>query len=98
MPRQEANFKARPAPPPVALLFAVAGFPPPARERFDDETSLDPEALDAVLRSLSFVGPALGPGARAALLADARALAAAYGGAVWRREVALAWARRGTPA
>lgn len=91
---RSANFKARPAPPPVGLLFAAAGLPAPAEERFDDAASLDGDALDAVLRSLSFVGPALGPAALAALLADARALAAAHGGAVWRREVALAWAGR----
>ncbi len=46
-----------------------------------------------MLRSLSYVGPALGPEALAALLADARALAAAHGGAVWRRDVTLHWAR-----
>ena len=91
---QRANFKARPAAPPVAQLFAEAGLPPPADERFQDEAVLDPEALEAILRSLSFVGPALGPDGVAALLADARALAAAHGGAVWRREIALAWSRR----
>lgn len=90
----EANPKARPAPPPVALLCAVAGLPPPAEERFEDEVPLEPERLDAVLRSLSFAGPALGPARLAALLADARALAAAHGGAPWRREIALAWSRR----
>ena len=46
-----------------------------------------------MLRSLSYVGPALGPQALAALLADARALAASHGGAVWRRELVLEWAR-----
>ena len=50
---------------------------------------LDDEALDAVLRSLSFAGPALGPAALARLLEDARALAGEHGGAVWRRELAL---------
>ncbi len=90
-----ANFKARPAPPPVGLLFAVAGLGAPASEAFEAEEALAPERLDAVLRSLSYVGPALGAGALAALLADARALAEAHGGAVWRRELALAWARTG---
>ncbi len=55
---------------------------------------LAPEALEAVLRSLSYVGPALGPAALEALLADARALADAHGGAVLAREIELAWARR----
>jgi SAM-dependent methyltransferase len=90
-----ANFKARPAPPPVARFFAEACLPPPAEERSCDETALDGDALEAVLRSISFVGPALGPDALGALLADARALAAAHGGAVWRREISLAWSRRG---
>jgi len=90
-----ANFKARPNPPPVALLFAEAGLPAPEEpERYDDEVLLPPERLDAVLRSLSYVGPAIGPDALAALLADARALAEAHGGAVWRREIALDWSRR----
>jgi hypothetical protein len=59
-----------------------------------DEVRLEPDALDAVIRSLSYAGPALGPGALAALLSDARALAAAHGGAVWRRDLALFHARR----
>jgi SAM-dependent methyltransferase len=88
-----ANPKARPAPPPVALLCAVAGLPPPAEERFEDEVRLEDERLDAVLRSLSFVGPALGPARLDGLLAEARALAARHGGAVWRRELALSWSR-----
>ncbi|WP_242355061.1 MULTISPECIES: class I SAM-dependent methyltransferase [Anaeromyxobacter] len=88
-----ANFKARPAAPPVGLLFSVAGLGAPETEGFDDEEELGPERLDAVLRSLSYVGPALGEGALAALLADARALASVHGGAVWRRELTLAWAR-----
>ncbi|WP_242345428.1 class I SAM-dependent methyltransferase [Anaeromyxobacter terrae] len=90
-----ANFKARPAPPPVGLLFSVAGLGAPVSERFEAEEELTPSRLDAVLRSLSYVGPALGETALAALLADGRALADAHGGAVWRRELALAWARRG---
>jgi SAM-dependent methyltransferase len=88
-----ANFKARPAAPPVGLLFSVAGLGAPAEERFLAEERLVPERLDAVLRSISYVGPALGPEALAALLADARALAAAHDGAVWRRDIALHWAR-----
>jgi SAM-dependent methyltransferase len=89
-----ANVKARPGDPPVALLLSVAGLPPGALEEFEDETSLEPPRLEAVLRSLSYVGPALGPATLDALLADARALAAAHGAAVWRRRIALAWSRR----
>ncbi len=88
-----ANFKARPAPPPVELFFSLAGLPTPAEESFGDEAALEPSALEAVLRSLSYVGPALGPGRLAALLSEARELAAAHGGAVWKREMRLSWAR-----
>ncbi len=89
-----ANPKARPRPPPIALLFSVAGLPAPVEERLDDAVPLDDEALSAVVRSLSYAGPALGAVALERLLAEARALARAHGGAVWRREIVLAWARR----
>lgn len=93
-----ANPKARRAPLPVALVAALATGTRPAVERFAHEVVLDDEGLEAVLRSISCVGPALGPAALAALLADARALARAHGGAVWRREILLHWARRPGPA
>jgi SAM-dependent methyltransferase len=88
------NPRARRLDPPVDLVFSVAGLRAPAEERFEDETPLDPDRLDAVLRSLSYVGPALGPAALARLLADARALAIEHGGAAWTRTIALRWARR----
>jgi SAM-dependent methyltransferase len=90
----QANPRARPAPPPLERFFAHLGGSPPALEPFCHEERLAPERLEAVLRSLSLVGPALGPDALAALLRDARALAEAHGGAVWRRELRLHWARR----
>jgi SAM-dependent methyltransferase len=92
-----ANPKARPLPPPVARLFAAARLAPPASERFHDEELLDDARLDQVLRSLSYVGPALGPAALEALLADALALAAAHGGARWARTLTLEWQRRAGP-
>lgn len=90
-----ANPKARRLEPPSALVFSTAGLGAPAEERFEHEVALDPDRLDAVLRSLSFVGPALGPAKLARVLAGARALAAEHGGAPWRREIVLRWARRG---
>lgn len=91
----EANPKARPGPPPVARFLAhAAGGAAPEEERFDDEVALPPARLDAVLRSLSLVGPALGPAAVEALLGRARALAEAHGGAAWARTLRLHWARR----
>jgi hypothetical protein len=47
-----------------------------------------------VLRSLSLVGPALGPPALAGLLAGARRAAERHGGALWAREISLTWGRR----
>lgn len=90
----EANPKARPRPPPVALLFAEATGRTAAAEPFEQEVTLEPARLEAVLRSLSLVGPALGPAARGALLERARALAAAHGGARWARTLLLHHGRR----
>lgn len=88
-----ANPKARPRPPPVGLFFSLAGLPAPAGEAFTDSAVLDPAGLGAVLRSLSYVGPALAPRALTALLAEAGALARMHGGATWDRELRLEWAR-----
>lgn len=87
------NPKARPGPPPVELFFSLAGLPTPEEQRFEDETALPPAELEAVLRSLSYVGPALGPARLDELLVEARAIAAAHGGAVWKRELRLSFAR-----
>jgi SAM-dependent methyltransferase len=88
------NPRARPrAPERLPQLLAAAGARPEGRAGFRDEAELDPGRLEEVLRSLSLVGPALGPAALARLLADARELAAAHGGARWTREVELTWGR-----
>jgi SAM-dependent methyltransferase len=88
------NPKARPRPPPVEQLCAVAGLPPPEAETFADDVPLDDETLGAVLRSLSYTGPALGPAALERLLGEARALARAHGGARWSRVLTLKKTRR----
>ena len=67
-------------------------------ETYLDQHLLPPERLDAVLRSLSLVGPALGPDRLAGLLAEARKLAATSGGATWTRELRLTWGRAARPA
>jgi SAM-dependent methyltransferase len=91
----EANPRARPRPAGRVGQFLDASG---ARERtveiFHHEETLDPSRLDAVLRSLSLVGPALGPERLASLLAAARALADRTGGAAWTREIRLTWGRR----
>jgi SAM-dependent methyltransferase len=89
-----ANPKARRAPLPLQLFFSHLGCPAHATERFEHDQPLDGPRLDAVLRSLSLVGPALGPAGLAALLERARALAEAHGGATWSRQLLLHWARR----
>ena len=92
-----SNPKARPRPPPVGQLCAVAGLPPPRTETFADEALLDDEGLAAVIRSLSYAGPALGPAGLERLLEAARALARAHGGARWSRVLTLDHTRRSSP-
>ena len=87
-----ANFKARPRPLPVELFFSLALGATPALERFEDAVVFGDARLEAVLRSISYVGPAIGPAALEALLADAKSLAREHGGAVWSREIGLWWA------
>ena len=74
-------------------FLAAAGVREVTRERFPSEEHLPPERLEAVLRSLSLVGPALGPSRLLALLASARELADRAGGATWTRELTLSWGR-----
>ncbi len=78
-------------------FLAATGVRRRAAETYLDEQVLAPERLDAVLRSLSLVGPALGPERLAGLLAEARRLAGAAGGATWTRELRLTWGRREAP-
>ncbi len=89
-----ANPRARSGLPPVDLFLSHAGAAPLPPERFTHEVTLSEADLDAVLRSLSLVGPALGPAGLEAVLADARDLAARHGGAGWRREIPLFVGRR----
>lgn len=89
---ESANFKARRSPASAArleLLLASAGAVRPATERFEHAEELSPERLDAVLCSLSLVGPALGAAAVRTLLEEARRLASQAGGAVWARTLTL---------
>jgi SAM-dependent methyltransferase len=89
-----ANPRARRAPLALELFFSHAGAALHATERFEHAEWLDAPRFEAVLRSLSLVGPALGPAGLAALLEQARRLAAAHGGATWSRQVLLHWSRR----
>ncbi|MBI5067203.1 MAG: class I SAM-dependent methyltransferase [Deltaproteobacteria bacterium] len=86
----------RPPPPGDRLrqLLSLAGARAGPAERFAAEEPLDGPRLEALLRSHSHVGPALGPVALEALLAQARTLAARHGGARWARRLTLTLARR----
>jgi SAM-dependent methyltransferase len=55
---------------------------------------LTPSELEAVLHSLSFLAPALGPARMAHLVADASSLAEKHNGAHWQRVLRLSWARK----
>jgi len=75
-------------------LFALAApGAAPAVEGFDCDDALSPDAAAAVVRSLSFVGPALPPGEVAAVT-DWAAQCARAGGASWRRRLHLRWVRQ----
>lgn len=91
-----ARENARAQPRPKGRLdqfLAATGVKGRAAETYVDEQVLPPERLDAVLRSLSLVGPALGPDRLAGLLAEARRLATSCGGATWTRELRLTFGR-----
>jgi SAM-dependent methyltransferase len=75
-------------------LVLAAGEGVPTEERWEQSVPLPPEALEGVLRSLSYGEPALGARATAALLEAASALASVRG-AVWARRLQLWWLRRG---
>lgn len=77
-------------------VLALAADPPWKSESFLQEQLLSAPDLEAMLRSLTTVGPALGPAGLAALLSEAHALAGRTGGALFRRDLALTWARRGS--
>jgi len=88
-----ANPKARRRPLPLDLFFSCAGRGRFTTERFEQAVPLEPHRLEAVLRSLSVVGPALGPDGVERLLGEARTLASRAGGASWARTLLLHWAR-----
>jgi SAM-dependent methyltransferase len=91
----EANPKARRRADGAArqLLALAAPGAAPAVEPFKQEVALAPGALEPIVRSFTFAGPALGPAAFDALLVR---LGAAVTGApaVFARDVTLRWARR----
>jgi len=93
---REANPRRRPGRPGRArqwLGLASGGAPVESSELLHS-VPLTARELEAVLRSLSFLGPALGPRQMEALVGRALELAARHGGARWDRVLVLSWARR----
>lgn len=90
------NPKARPRPPGAArqLLALAAPGAAPCEEILRQDAPLDDEGLESLVRSFSYAGPALAPAALDALLAEARRLASAAGGARFTRDLRLSWVRR----
>jgi len=62
--------------------------------RFAVSEVLDDDRFRSTLRSLSYVGPAVGPHVLDEVLEDASALARQFGGAQWSREIAISYAGR----
>jgi ubiquinone/menaquinone biosynthesis C-methylase UbiE len=75
------------------LALASGGAPVHTLE-LSQAVVLEPQALEGLLRSLSFLEPALGPSRMSALVAQAATLAAQHGGARWERVLRLSWATR----
>lgn len=90
--RENPRSNARPTD--DAQLFALTtGAALVEQAQLEQAVTLDEVRLEAVLRSISYVGPALGEARLQALLADVRALAQVHV-PEWARVITLRWARR----
>lgn len=94
-----ANPKSRPRPPGAARQILAMAVPRvrPSSQVFRQDVALDEAGLCAFLRSLSYAGPALAPGALDALVSGAVRLARASGGPRLQRDLTLRWAARRRP-
>lgn len=93
---RQANPERRPAGPGRArqwLALASGGTRVRTLELFQS-VELTPAMLEGILRSLSFLAPALGLTRMETLLEEARTLAAQHGGGRWERALQLSWARK----
>jgi SAM-dependent methyltransferase len=77
---------------PVAQLFGSAAVRIEDEASFADETPVDDATLEAILRSISFIGPAMSPARATAFHARVRALP---GPRVWARVLTVFAGRRG---
>lgn len=87
------NPRAKAGPPVLRQFLALAtGAAAPQVERFRQEIELDQASLASIIRSLSYIGPALAPAQLEQVLREAKRLAERHGGASWQRELILTWA------
>ncbi len=75
-------------------LSSLSGVSLTGECRFEDRTPVDAETLDRVLRSISFIGPAMNPARFAAFRTRIHALPEPT---VWARTFVLRWGRRPAP-
>jgi len=66
----------------------------PRVARFVDEAPLDEDLLEHLLRSLTFVGPALGVARAEEVRREADQMLRFHPGAAWRRDLAMTWIER----
>ena len=78
----------------IVHLSALAGVPLTDARRFHDETPIDHATLERILRSISFIGPAMNPARFAAFRSRVHALPDAP---VWARTFVLRSGRRSAP-
>jgi SAM-dependent methyltransferase len=89
------NPKARRRPPGrVRHFLALATGGAVGEEVLRQDVPLDDACLESLLRSLSYAGPALAPQALDRLVAEARAVGRAAGGARLSRQLTLRWSAR----
>lgn len=58
---QEATQRRPRVAPALDQLFGIVGIPSPVTQRFADETPVERAELESILRSVSFIGPAMSP-------------------------------------
>jgi ubiquinone/menaquinone biosynthesis C-methylase UbiE len=78
----------------IVQLFATCGVPVTCDRQLHDATPVDAETLERILRSISFIGPAMNPARFEAFRRQIEAVAAP---AIWARTFHLRAGRRGAP-
>jgi SAM-dependent methyltransferase len=74
----------------IEQLSAVAGITLDQRRQFEDDTPVDSETLQRILRSISYIGPAMNPQRFATFMESIQALPKPWH---WSRALTLHWGR-----